>query len=124
VKLNARQQKFVEVYNGNATEAAKIAGYTGADDSLAVTGSRLLNDPAVAAAIAARNKKVVGRKIASRLDRQEFWTEVMFDVGAEMRDRLKASELLGRSEADFTDKIEVSENFADSLKKALNRKGL
>lgn len=39
-----------------------------------------------------------------RDERKKFWSEVM-DTAEKTGDRLKASELLGRSEADFTDKI-------------------
>ena len=41
--------------------------------------------------------------IATRDERQKFWTDVMNSSSEEMRDRLKASELLGKSEADFTE---------------------
>lgn len=41
-----------------------------------------------------------------RDERKQFWSEMM-DTADRSSDRLKASELLGRSEADFTDKIGV-----------------
>ena len=46
------------------------------------------------------------RFIASRVDRQKFWTEMMTAKEKDDNDRLKASELLGRSEGDFTEKIQ------------------
>jgi hypothetical protein len=51
--------------------------------------------------------------VASRVDRQELWTKMMNDPEIRASDRLKASELLGRSEADFTDRkeIEVDQRF-------------
>ena len=103
--LNDRQQKFVDAYTGNATEAARIAGYTGSEPTLAVTGHELLRNPKVSKAIANRQQKSATKIIATREDRQAFWTEVMSSGSEEMRDRLKASELLGRSGADFTDKV-------------------
>jgi len=39
-----------------------------------------------------------------RTERKKFWSDIM-DTAEKTGDRLKASELLGRSEADFTDKI-------------------
>ena len=39
-----------------------------------------------------------------RSERKKFWSDIM-DTAEKTGDRLKASELLGRSEADFTDKI-------------------
>jgi len=41
--------------------------------------------------------------IADRQERQEFWTEFMRREDITPQERFKASELLGRSEADFTD---------------------
>lgn len=106
--LTPKQLKFIEVYSGNGTEAARLAGYSGDDNVLGVTAHDLLKNPKIVEAIKARQNKAVRPLIASREQRQEFWTETMRDVAAEMRDRLKASELLGKSEADFIDRHEHS----------------
>jgi len=97
------QQKFIAAYNGNATEAARIAGYKNPRRS----GRRLLTKVDIVQAIQQRNTKQVAPLIATRAQRQEFWTKTMMDTNQEIKDRLKASELLGRSEADFTDKQTV-----------------
>jgi len=96
----------VDAYAGNATEAAIAAGYS--HQTARAQGSRLLTNADIREAIEARRSKASERLIATREDRQRFWTGVLRDVGAEMRDRLKASELLGKSEADFTEKVEHS----------------
>jgi hypothetical protein len=44
--------------------------------------------------------------IAGRKERQQFWTELMHNEQANMTDRIKASELLGKSEGDFLERIE------------------
>jgi hypothetical protein len=52
--LTPKQTRFVAAYlatDGNATEAAKIAGYSGDSDTLKVTGSRLKHHPEVAKTI-------------------------------------------------------------------------
>lgn len=105
--LTAKQKAFVEAYAGNATEAARLAGYAGNDATLAQVGSENLRKPEVAAAIAARQAPAQAARIASREQRQAFWTAVMTDVDAPLSDRLRASELLGKSEADFLTKVEV-----------------
>lgn len=46
--------------------------------------------------------------IADVLERRRFWTSMMRDEGAEPKDRLKASELLGRAGGDFVERREVS----------------
>lgn len=104
MSLNDRQWKFVEAYTGNATEAARKAGYRSPN----ADGARLMRDPEVKAEIRKRNEEQREPLIASRKERQRFWTSVMQDRAEEMKDRLKASELLGRSCADFTDKVNVS----------------
>ncbi len=107
-KLTARQLKFIEVYEGNGTEAARLAGYSGDDNALGVIAHGLLRNIKIAEAIQKRSTKVLKPLIASREKRQAFWTSVMETETEEMRERLKASELLGRSEADFVEKHEVS----------------
>ena len=104
--LNAKQKAFSEHYAGNATEAAVKAGYS--PRSAEVTGARLLRNAKVQAAIQEREKTESRSRIATRQDRQRFWTEVMQNGKEEMKDRLKASELLGKSECDFTEKIQAT----------------
>lgn len=111
--LTPKQQRFVDLYDGNGTEAARLAGYGGNDNVLAVTARDLLRNPKIDAAIKARIAKsaegrAIKRRIASREERQEFWTRTMEDDGEEMPVRLKASELLAKSQADFVQKHEHS----------------
>ena len=53
--LSHKQQRFVELYvgeaNGNATEAARLAGYRGSDNTLRSVGSENLTKPAIREAI-------------------------------------------------------------------------
>ena len=61
--LTGKQQAFVEAYltTWNATTAAKEAGYKGAQATLAATGSRLLRNDKVKAAVSERlREKVAG----------------------------------------------------------------
>lgn len=106
--LTTRQRRFIEVYNGNATEAARIAGYEGDDNTLGVTGHELLRNPKIKAEIDKREEANLKSLIATREERQKFWTEVMKAQEQDMKDRLRASELLGKSEADFVEKVEHS----------------
>jgi phage terminase small subunit len=106
-KLTQRQKSFIELYDGNGTDAARRAGYSGSDNTLAQTARDLLRNPHVAEAIEKRNAKALKVDIANRQERQAFWSKSMRDEVLDMRDRLKASELLGKSEADFTEKHQV-----------------
>lgn len=103
--LTERQRRFVEAYMGeaagNGTKAAEIAGFSGDSNALGVYAHRLLMKPQVQEAIEGRvnNDPVV----ATRLERQQFWTKTMGDPDVPWKDRLRASELLGRSQADFVE---------------------
>ncbi len=109
--MTPKQQAFVEHYAacGNATEAARLAGYSKPHPQ----GAENLLKPTVQAALAELTAKVASERIATAQERQEFWTAVMrADEGyeAEMKDRLKASEILGRAQQDFIEKVEVTHN--------------
>jgi hypothetical protein len=57
-KLTLKQELFVEAYlgaaKGNATEAARLAGYKGSDQTLAQVGAENLRKPHIAALIGKR----------------------------------------------------------------------
>ena len=110
--LTAKQRAFIEAYTGNATEAAKLAGYSEA--TAYSSGQRLLKQPQIAEAIRAREQERQAPNIADREQRFAFWTSVMRDTNESTRDRLKASELLGKAQGDFLIKIaEESEAHLD-----------
>ncbi len=44
--------------------------------------------------------------VANREERQAFWTSILRDESRPMSERLRASELLARSEADFVTRVE------------------
>jgi hypothetical protein len=62
--LTHKQELFIEYYlgeaHGNATEAARIAGYQGNDNTLASVGAENLRKPAIAACIRARVSEIAG----------------------------------------------------------------
>lgn len=93
---------------GNATVAATAAGYSA--KTAASIGSRLLRKVKIRAAIDARVKS--DPAVATREARQSFWSRVMLGEGrfkkTSMKDRLKASELLGKSHGDFVERKEHS----------------
>ena len=104
-KLTAKQQAFVEAYAGNATAAALAAGYS--KKSARVQGRRLITKDNVAKAIKEREAQRLAPTIATRRERQEFWTSVLRNEDEAMKDRLKAAELLGKSEGDFLERVEM-----------------
>ena len=101
--LTVKQQRFVEAYSGNATQAMIAAGYS--ERSAASNVDKILKNTEIQAAIQNREKERNSAAIATREERQSFWTAILRDPEAELRDRLRASELLGKSEGDFLEKM-------------------
>jgi len=107
--LNERQQKFCEFFakTGNATQAYKDAGYTPkTEEAAAVSASKLLRNPKVADEIAKIGKNARSEAVLTITEIKEFWSSVVEADEQEMPHRLKASELLVKSEGGFLDKVE------------------
>ena len=104
--LNARQRAFVEAYCGNATEAALEAGYS--KRTARSIGQALLTKIDIQDALKEREDKRLASLIATREERQRFWTTLMRDEDRKEVDRLKASELLAKSEGDFLERRELT----------------
>ena len=102
--LTVKQQRFVECYNGNATEAAIQAGYS-PKWAHKFASNLMGKNRQIADAIKEREGKRVNSLIATREERQSFWTAIMRDEETELKDRLRASELLAKSEADFLERF-------------------
>ena len=105
--LNYRQNLFAEYYTdgdtkGNATQSALKAGYTYKYADQACRW--LLGNSRIKQVIEKKTAGIRAESVATRQLRQEFWTKTMDDTTANMRDRLRASELLGKSEIDFVEK--------------------
>ena len=104
-KLNAKRQAFVDAWEGNATAAALAAGYS--PKTAYSQGQRLSKIVEVQEAIKAREAQRLAPTIATRQERQEFWTSVLRNEEEAMKNRLKAAELLGKSEGDFLERVEM-----------------
>ena len=105
MSLTSKQQRFIEAYTGNATEAARMAGYSA--KTAYSPGQRLLKNSDVAAAIQRREAERQADIVATREERLMFYTQVMRNVEEDTKHRLKAAELLGKAEGDFLERVEV-----------------
>ena len=102
---NERRRRFVELFmgecHGNATQAYIRAGYSkkGAAQSAHV----LLRNPEIRRALEQRVRDCP--LVASRKDRQEWWSALMRGdgsyIGWKEESRVNASHLLGKSSGDF-----------------------
>ena len=89
----------------NASEAARRAGYSA--KTAASQAERLLRNVEISEAVKKALEEKNNALIATREERQKFWTETLRDVEEDMKNRLRASELLAKSECDFTERREV-----------------
>jgi len=99
-EFTTKQQQLIDCFAGDIKEAAKKAEISYGYARRLVTKGNILE--------AIKNRQdteIRPKEIANRQRRQEFWTNIMDDEDEETKDRLKASELLGRSEADFTENL-------------------
>jgi len=106
--LTELRRRFVEAYcsnGGNALDAAAAAGYKQPHPE----GARLLQSATVIQAIERLRLATTNAAIATREERQSFWTAMMRgEEPGEPKDRLKASELLGKSQGDFIDRVDAT----------------
>ena len=125
---NKKKRAFVEAWAGDEVEAMRIAGYSGSPSYLKQEAIKLLNDPHIQKAIKTRDdhRMSLTNAVASRTERQAWWTSIMRNKDPhriEEKDeygnpkpigniplgtRLKASEMLGKSEMDFITQIDVN----------------
>ena len=119
--MTGKQLKFISEYTKdfNATQAAIRAGYS--PKTAYSIGQELLKKAEIQQAM----QEITDNFIADRNERLKFWTQIMRDDTEDMKHRLKASELLGKAQSDFTEKIEANQNvkvntLADLILEAYN----
>jgi phage terminase small subunit len=105
--LSVKQRRFVEAYDGNATAAAIAAGYS--PKTARSVGQENLTKPDIAKAIKDRENKRMESTILTREERQAFWSDIIRNEDEKnIMAKLKASELLAKSEGDFLDRHELT----------------
>ncbi|MDM8313142.1 MULTISPECIES: terminase small subunit [Clostridium] len=114
-KLTPKQQAFADYYieTGNATEAARRAGYKKPN----VQGSQNLEKLSIKSYIEERMKVLDEKRIAKGEEVLQYLTKVMrgeekdqFGLDASLQDRTKAAELLGKRYRLFVEKVEQDVN--------------
>lgn len=129
MKLTEKQKRFADYYIelGNATEAARKAGYS--SKTAKSIGQENLTKPDIKSYIKERLNEKDAERIASQDEILEFLTAVMrgekteqipvgLGEGAQqledkdpyLKDRVKAAELLGKRHSMWTDKVDMVGN--------------
>lgn len=112
-KLNERQRRFVEAYcgpaMGNATEAARQAGYKFPD----VQGARLLGHVSVKAAILELSEKVRSAAILTVEQCKELLSRIAQDPEVEPKDQISAIDKLLKASGAYLERREVTHHGAE-----------
>ena len=103
--MNDKQERFALEYQKdcNATQAAIRAGYS--KKTAYSQGQRLLKNVEVQNALRERKNELT----ATSDQIKKFWSDVMNDETEDIKNRLRASELLAKSYGDFTVNIKTEE---------------
>ena len=132
MKMTKQHYLFCEAYTGDNVQAMKEAGFEGSDQELDKKAKQFLSLHTIVEAIKQRNlyRNSTAKIIATREERQAFWTALMRNEDPhyipEVNDkgvskpkenlplpmRLKASELLGKSETDFVERLDMNHNIS------------
>lgn len=106
--MTPKQKAFADYYiqTGNATEAAKKAGYSGNNITLGAVGAENLKKPRIAEYIAEKMKPTEGKRIATAEEVMQFFTDVMagkvkdqFGLDPSLSDRINAGKELMKRHA-------------------------
>jgi len=128
--LTPKHRHFVEAYEGDVITAMLAAGFKGAPNYLQEKGEELLANPLIVEAIKERSryKAKTLKIIADREERQALLTSFMRNEDPHYKEetdsngiplpvpniplanRLKALELLGKSEGDFVENVNINGN--------------
>ena len=108
-ELTQKQKMFADefVLTGNATQSY-IKVYNCSVKNAESSSSDLLRNPKVTKYIAEMNQEIKNDKIADMQEIKEFWTNTVRNDEVEMKDRIKASELIGKTNGAFIEKLEHS----------------
>lgn len=95
--MTEKQRRFAEAYarSGNATQAAKEAGY--AEHTAHSSGQRLLKNAEIKKFLESLLEPEHEKSIATVAEIRGFLSSMMNDTSEKTSSRLKAAELLGRS---------------------------
>lgn len=113
-KLTPKQKKFADEYikTGNATNSYMTA-YGAKVKCAEANSSRLIRDAKVSEYIEQRNKQLDKTTIADMQEIKEFWTKICREEkDVDIKDRLKASEYIAKTNAAFIDRQELNANIA------------
>ena len=104
--LSRKQLAFIDLYDGNLEQTALKAGYS--KTCAKRTAIKNMHNNTIRHLIEQKRQIEIKPLVMDRIKRQEFWTKIILDEAIPIKDRLRASELLGKSEGDFLERVDLS----------------
>lgn len=108
-KMTARQMRFCNNYlanGGNIKKAMLDAGYS--EITADKNSQHMLDVPLIKEYIEKQLSKVDKTDIMTVQEVQEWWTSIIMDKNLNLAQRVKASELLVKSNGGFIDKMDIN----------------
>ncbi|MBR0074278.1 MAG: terminase small subunit [Synergistaceae bacterium] len=107
--MTEKQERFALEYQKdcNATKAAIRAGYS--EKTAYSIGQRLLKNVEVQKLVKIKSEERKSELVATSEQIKKFWTSIMNDETEDIKNRLRASELLAKAYGDFTVNIKTEE---------------
>lgn len=126
-KSKDRQQQVILNYKANGGNMKKAMIDAGYSETYADRNSQYLLG-IIGEEIKTQQNEIKSEKIKSVTEIQEWWTKQMDNVENDMKDRIKCSENLAKSQGAFIEKVEVAGQInnpmagltTDELKKLIN----
>lgn len=108
-ELNFKQEMFAREYvvDGNATQAAILAGYS--EKTATVKGSTLLKNPDVKKRIDELSAEAAARNNLKMDEVINYWRQVLEDPNQRTSDRTKVSELIAKYLGAFKERVEIED---------------
>ena len=102
--ISQKQRSFIEAFTGEQSEellaSMRLAGFSGNDTYLRASARKMLDNPTIIKAITTRDEYRSSQNslVASRLERQAFWSDLMRNEDTNARPEYDANGLLKKVE--------------------------
>lgn len=113
-KKTVRQEQAILNYKANGGNMKKAMIDAGYSENYADKNAKYLMG-IVGQEIKAAQDTIKSKKIKSVTQIQEWWTNIMEDEDVDIRDKIKVSELLAKSQGGFIDKVEMNASVNNPL---------
>jgi len=122
--LTPKQEKFVQnIIEGMSQADAYRSAYNTkrmTDKSIHEAASRLMNDSKIASRVQELRDQLEDESIMSAKERLKWLTKIIKSENETTADKLRASDQMNKMQGEYTQKVQASFTYEDSLKKVVD----